>query len=236
MSALVALQALDSQADALRRRLADLPAAEQAIASALEEAHAALEAAKTRVQDNLHARRALEKDVAAVDTRLSRFEDHKAAVKTNHEYTALLHEIAIAKAEKDAIEERLLILMEEGDAQVAGQKAAERALRDETDRGKVARAGLEVERAKIDEELARLAHERSREAREVDAALMAKYTQLLKQRKGVAVARMAGEICEACHVRLRPHVTQQIRRNDAIVQCDSCQRILYFVAPAVPAT
>ena len=34
------------------------------------------------------------------------------------------------------------------------------------------------------------------------------------------------------HVRLRPHVVQQVRRNDSIVQCDSCQRILYVVAPA----
>jgi predicted nucleic acid-binding Zn-ribbon protein len=33
-------------------------------------------------------------------------------------------------------------------------------------------------------------------------------------------------------VRLRPHVTQQIRRNDSIVQCDSCQRMLYFEPPA----
>jgi predicted nucleic acid-binding Zn-ribbon protein len=41
---------------------------------------------------------------------------------------------------------------------------------------------------------------------------------------------MKGEICAACHVRQRPPVAQQIRRNDAIVQCDSCQRILYFKA------
>ena len=47
---------------------------------------------------------------------------------------------------------------------------------------------------------------------------------------------MTGELCEACHVRLRPHVTQQIRRNDSIVQCESCQRILYYVAPAAAAS
>jgi len=46
---------------------------------------------------------------------------------------------------------------------------------------------------------------------------------------------MTRDICKACHVRLRPHVTQQIRRNEEIVQCDNCQRILYFVAPAESA-
>ena len=232
LSSLVALQGLDSAAEALRKRLADLPAAEQALTAALEAARGGVEAAKARVQENTHARRALEKDVAGVDTRLARFDDHKAAVKTNQEYTALLHEIATAKAEKDAIEERLLVLMEEGDAVTASLKSAERALADEGERGKTARAALDAERAKIEQDLAQLAHERAHEARELDAALLAKYAQLLKQRKGVAVAKMTGDICEACHVRLRPHVAQQIRRNDAIVQCDSCQRILYFVAPA----
>ena len=63
------------------------------------------------------------------------------------------------------------------------------------------------------------------------APLLARYEQLLKQRRGLAVARMNSEMCAACHVRLRPHVTQQIRRNDEIVACESCQRILYYVEP-----
>ena len=236
LSALIALQALDSAAEALRKRLADMPAAEQSIAAAVNAARANVDAEKARIQENTQARRTLEKDIAGVDTRLARFDDHKAAVKTNQEYTALLHEISTAKAEKDAIEERLLILMEEGDTLAAGLKAAERTLAEEEDRGRKARATLESDRSQIDKELAHLSSERARESREVDTTLLSKYSQLLKQRKGIAVSKMTGDICDACHVRLRPHVTQQVRRNDAIVQCDSCQRILYFVAPAESAT
>jgi predicted nucleic acid-binding Zn-ribbon protein len=236
LSALIALQALDSAAETLRKRLADMPAAEQAISSAVEAARGAVDAAKAQIQENNQSRRALEKEIAGVDTRLARFDDHKAAVKTNHEYTALLHEIATAKAEKDAIEERLLVLMEEGDALAAGLKAAERGLADEDGRGRKARAALDAERGNADNELARLSSERAREVRDIDTALLAKYAQLLKQRKGIAVSRMTGDLCEGCQMRLRPHVAQQVRRNDAIVQCDSCQRILYFVAPAENAT
>jgi predicted nucleic acid-binding Zn-ribbon protein len=36
-------------------------------------------------------------------------------------------------------------------------------------------------------------------------------------------------------VRLRPHVFQQIRQNDTIIQCESCQRILYYVPPPAAA-
>jgi len=233
LQSLVALQALDTAADAARRRLAELPAAEQEIQRAIAAATTTAEAVKAQQQENQQARRALEKDVAQVDTRLKRFDDHKAAIKTNQEYTALLHEIATAKAEKDAIEDRILALMEDADRLAAELKAAQQAQASAKDDGDKARKALDAERAQLDRELARLSHERTAETRGIDAALQAKYDQLIKQRRGVAVAMMTGETCAACHVRLRPHVAQQIRRNDSIVQCDSCQRILYFQPPPV---
>jgi len=237
LAALVAVQALDSAADTARKRLADMPAAEAAIVAAVAAARAAVDAVKAKLQDNHQIRLALEKDVAAVDVRLARFNDHKAAVKTNHEYTALLHEIATAQTEKGAEEEKLLILMEEADSLTAEQKAAEAALAARTAESENARKGLTAERATLDTELTRLAGERAREVREIEAPVLAKYEQLLKQRRGVAVSKLSGgEICEACHVRLRPHVAQQVRRNDAIVQCDSCQRILYFEPPPAGET
>ena len=57
-----------------------------------------------------------------------------------------------------------------------------------------------------------------------------------KRRNGVAMAEARDGICTICHVRLRPQVFNTVRRNDAVIQCDSCQRILYFVqAPAADA-
>jgi hypothetical protein len=232
LATLIALQQLDTAADAARKRLNELPGAEQALASQLAAASASVEAAKTRLAANQSARRALEKDVAGVDTRLARFDDHKAAVKTNQEYTALLHEIATAKAEKDGIEEKILGLMEEADAIASDQKAAEAALAQTRKDVDQARAGMTKERATREDELARLTHDRQLEAKGLDKVLLARYEQLLKQRRGVAVAMMNGEMCAACHVRQRPSVAQHIRQNDQIVQCESCQRILYYKAPA----
>src|SRR5262245_47563880 len=98
LQSLIALQALDTAADAARKRLSERPVAEAEIERRVAGAAAAVDALKARLQENQNGHRALEKDVAVVDTRLARFEDHKAAVKTNQEYTALLHEIATAKA------------------------------------------------------------------------------------------------------------------------------------------
>jgi predicted nucleic acid-binding Zn-ribbon protein len=231
LASLVALQALDTAADAARKRLAELPAAEKAIDDALAAATAALDGVKGRLKENQEARRGLERNVAVVDSRLAKFDDHKAAVKTNQEYTALLHEISTAKQEKDAIEEKILVLMEHADALTAELKADERVLADRKREGDQAKAALAAERKTLEAELTRLGHERTGEARGVDAATLARYEQLLKQRRGLAVARIHGELCAACHVRLRPHIAQLIRRNNEIVACESCQRILYFVDP-----
>jgi predicted nucleic acid-binding Zn-ribbon protein len=235
LDSLIALQVLDSAADAARRRLGELPATEQAIAARSADAAAALDAVSARIAANHEKRRALEKDVAVVDSRLARFEDHKAAVKTNQEYTALLHEIAGAKSEKDALEEQILVLLEAADGLAVERKAAEAAVGAAQREADTGRAALTAERGALEAELSRLAAERATRATTVEARYLATYDQLLKGRRGIAVARLAGETCTACHVRLRPHIAQMVRRNDSIVQCESCQRILFFEAPAAGA-
>ena len=232
LDALIALQQLDTAADAARKRLSELPAAEQAVETRVSAATAVVDAVKARIADNQQARRALDKDVAVVDARLARFDDHKAAVKTNQEYTALLHEIATAKTEKSAVEDRILELMESAETLAAELKAAEGVLAQERRDGDKARAALATEHTTLDHELARLAAERTARAGSVDARALATYEQLLKSRRGLAIVRLTGGICGGCHVRLRPHVEQQVKRNDSLVQCESCQRILYAQAPA----
>jgi hypothetical protein len=235
LASLIALQHLDTAAEAARRRLADLPGAAERIAEATAAAADAVAAAQVRVAENNAARREREKQLAAVDSRLSRFDDHKAAVKTNQEYTALLHEIATARAEKDAIEEQILITMELADRLAAEAAAAETTLAETTREGSAARAALDAERQTLEVEIERLTADRRRAAADIEPSVLARYEQLLKQRRMVAVAAMRGETCEACYVRLRPAIAQQIRRNSEIVQCDNCQRILYFQSPPADA-
>jgi len=227
LTSLVALQQLDTAAETARRRLGELPGVEQELAARLDQAGEAVEVAKVRLADNQTARREIEKQVAAVDTRLARFDEHKASVKTNQEYTALLSEIATARAEKDRFEEQILELMEQGDALAADIADAEAARAAVAREGDETRAALVVERQSLEAEVDRLMDQRSGQTKDLAPNVLARYEQLLKQRRKVAVAAVNGETCAACHVRLRPALTQAIRRGTEIIQCDSCQRILY---------
>lgn len=227
LESLIAIQELDTAADAARRRLAELPAAERQLAEQVGAATAALEQVKSRLNENLQARRELEKQVAVIDGRLARFEDHKAAVKTNQEFTALLHEIEVARSGKDGLENQILGLLEDADLVGAEMAEAERVLAVTRRDAEAARTALGAEHTALEAEVARLTSRRATQTPGIDAALLAKYEQLLKQRRMVAVAPMKGDMCGACNVRLRPAVSQNVRRASEIVQCDSCQRILY---------
>ena len=66
------------------------------------------------------------------------------------------------------------------------------------------------------------------------AHVIAIFDLVAKRRSGVAVAEARGGICTICHVRLRPQVFNTVLRNEEIVQCDSCNRILYYT-PTAPA-
>ena len=89
------------------------------------------------------------------------------------------------------------------------------------------RREMAAEVARLQDELQRSGTQRDAILAEVSPAVLATYQAIAAKRRGVAVAEARNGICTICQVRLRPQVYNDILRNDSIVQCDSCQRILY---------
>jgi predicted nucleic acid-binding Zn-ribbon protein len=78
-----------------------------------------------------------------------------------------------------------------------------------------------------------MAGERAAIVAALDKQVLGTFELVSRKRNGVAVAEAKDGVCTICHVRLRPQVFNTVRRNEEIVQCDSCNRILFFVpAPA----
>jgi predicted nucleic acid-binding Zn-ribbon protein len=142
---LIHLQQLDLAAERDRRRIADIPVARQSLDDRLVAASAAVDAVKERVAANHAARREIDKDLAALQGRLSKFKNQLMEVKTNKEYQAVQKEMAVAEEEISAQETRMLERMEEADGLARELKAAEAALKTE-------QAAVNAERAKLDDE------------------------------------------------------------------------------------
>ena len=92
---LIALQRLDSAAQDAERRLAEEPERHKAIDTRLDDKSQLVSAAKEHLTASQNARRALEKEVSVHQGRLSKFREQAMAVKTNQEYHAIQHEIAV---------------------------------------------------------------------------------------------------------------------------------------------
>jgi uncharacterized protein len=228
---LIRLQQIDLFSENARHRIADHPNVVQGLDARLASATAALEAARTKVADNQANRRAVEKDLAMINARLSKFKDQLMEVKTNKEYTAMLKEIEAAQTELRRLEDRLLERMLEADDLAAVLKNAEGRLT--ADKG-----GIAAERKQLEEEMLRLQRElddavssRAQVVADLSPAALATY-ETVRSRRGTAVAEVRGGYCSACHVRLRPQVANELRKQETIFQCESCQRFLYHRSAA----
>ena len=234
---LIALQKLDSAADAARKTLAAEPEHAAALDARLEAARQHVAAAKEQLAANKNARAALEKDVAVQQGRLSKFRETAMAVKTNQEYHAVQHEITFAQAEIKKIEDFILERMMESDDFTAALKTAEAALAAETKAVEAERRAVSAAHAEMQASLERIAVERAALIAGLNQNVLATFEAVSRKRNGVAVAEARGGVCTICHVRLRPQVFNTVLRNDSILQCDHCNRILYYVpVPASAAT
>ena len=232
---LIELQRLESAIADAKTRIASHPQRLAEADAKLAAANQVLEAARHRLKENQEARRALEKDVALYQGRLSKFKDQQSAVKTNREYQALGHEIEVAQNDLAAVEERVIERMVEADTIAADVKTAETVFATRRKEIEAERKSLADELTVVESTLTSSVEARAALLRELEPRLVAIFEQVARVRKGIAVTMATRDgLCSVCHVRLRPQVFQQVRHNDSIIQCDSCQRILYYVPPPPP--
>jgi len=233
---LIDLQRLESAIADAKTKIAAHPQRLAEADAQLASADQVLESAKGRLKDNQEARRALEKDVALYQGRLAKFRDQQSAVKTNKEYQALGHEIETAQRDLGGVEEKMIERMVDADGISADVKQAEVAYAARKKEIDAQKKQLGDELAAVEATLKSATADRAALLTQIDQRLVTTFEQVARVRKGIAVTAATRDgLCSVCHVRLRPQVFQQIRQNDTIIQCDSCQRILYYIPPPPPA-
>lgn len=228
---LIQLQEIESKAAVAAKAIADAPGRVAALDALLKGATTALDSAQHALAENKTRRGLIDKDLAAAQQRQDKYKDQVMAVKTNEQLHAMQHQIKAVADEIGVHEEKVLVNMMTADDLNATIKKADAAL-------KAAQAKVGTERAAIEADVTvqqRVVTECAAARATVVASLSDKglvdtFARIAKVR-GSAVARAEGERCTVCQVRLRPAVFVNVLKNDQIVQCDSCNRILYFIAP-----
>jgi hypothetical protein len=230
----IRLQQLEDAAGRARRTISDEPIRQQELAAALEAARKTLEDERGHLAANQAARRDIEKELSMQQARLSKFLGQLMEVKTNREYQAMQKEIEVAQHEIRKQEDRLLEQMLEFDEVTQHVKRAEQAFLHDQAANETERAALAAQLADAQAAIVRLAAERSALAAGISPPVVATFDRVLRYRKISAVVPVRDGRCAACQILIRPQTVNELRRNEIIFQCESCQRILYYENP--PAT
>jgi predicted nucleic acid-binding Zn-ribbon protein len=224
---LVALQDLELKIASLQKQAAEIPNKNQQYEEELQRIRAAHEERVAHGKELANHRRTLEGQVDMNRSKLSRLRDQLMAVKTNKEYTAMLHEIQMAEEQIRSEEDKILEFMEEMEAMEKDLKNAEHEMK-----GKAAEIRETIRKStelipQLEAELDQLREQKVAMESQVGAELLSRYRRIAEARKGVALAEAKDELCSACHVRIRPQMYAELMRTESIHSCDSCSRILF---------
>jgi len=180
-------------------------------------------------------RRQLEAAVTEEQDNLQKAQRKLLEVKTNKEYAAMVAEIETFKQKILSHEDAVLHLMELTELRKQELLDLDRQVHDAEQDLTEGRRRNELELAVLQETLAGRRLMREEAVQQLERPAVDLYTRLLSGRKGLAVVGIKNGSCQGCFLALPPQLMQEVRRNDRILTCSHCQRILYWSGEMLPA-
>jgi len=152
-------------------------------------------------------------------------------IKNIKELQALQREIDQIKQGNSQLEEELLAVMEVLETEGAVQQQREAELKELEEGWNGRREEFEAEIAEIERTVAESSRVRTEIAAQLSGDLMGQYELIFARRGGKAVVAVSEGICEGCHMNIPPQLWNEIIRNDKLILCPNCHRILYYKLP-----
>lgn len=227
---LLRLQDLDSAIEAAGNRRQRLPerAALAAADAEVKRLVATRKAAEAAYADAEASIARLEADNASRDKTKARLNAQLKTVIAPREAEALMHEIERIDGQRSEADDQELEYLDAQEQAMAAQLAAEEALEAARPVAAEAKAALAAAEAEIDAEVAGLREQRSDVVTEADSGAVDRYEALRKQFGGIAIARLSGTRCGACHLDQSSTAMEALRHHsgDEPLECEQCGRLL----------
>jgi predicted nucleic acid-binding Zn-ribbon protein len=221
------LQEIDSEIVARETALSDIEA-ELADTEELEAAREVLTERQEAHRELAKKQRETEWEVEELDRKIEPLEKklYGGTVGNPKELAALQEDVESIKAHKRAVEDELLEAMSSAEDAQRALDEAQRALAELEERRKADEERLLGEQGRTKAELTTLEERRREQSGLVDAESLRLY-ESLRSSRGTAVAKVERGTCQGCRITLPMTLLQKVRSGAAIVQCSSCERILY---------
>ncbi|MFI5314671.1 MAG: zinc ribbon domain-containing protein [Myxococcota bacterium] len=207
----------------LERARAAIPQAiglAEARAAATADAAAKLRASLDAVDKQRRARESEAQDIAAKRDKL---QGQSAVVKTNKEYTTLLHEIDAHAKRIAEIEDEILVAMESAESIGEDVRRADAFARQVAQEVAKETEELRARLTEVERKLAGAVDDRLQILTVLGAQVHTLYARAVKAR-GSGIARIEQRTCSGCHRSVPPEVVNRVTAGEVHI-CVSCQRI-----------
>jgi len=183
---------------------------------------------REKIESLEKTRRQKEGHLNVEQDKIKRAEGRMSEVKTNKEYQALLSEIDAIKEANSRMEEEILQVMDEVDELKKDLSKREKEMGGTLEK-------IEGERKKLHEKMAHgekawneQVERREVLSKQIDSKLVKLYNTLKEKRQGVGVVSVKNETCQGCFVNVPPQMFIEVQKNNALIRCPHCNRILYW--------
>ncbi len=232
---LIALQNADTGIRRLRAELDAIPERRAEIEKEFDQRAFEFKGLEQRRDGARAARAQLEKEMAEQRARAEKADRDLMSSTNAKVYEAAIRERDAARKHISDLETKILEQMEQfeqAEKELAEREPEFARLREERDAQLVA---FESQIVSQSQELEAAAVERERMFAALPPNAKRIYNYISSRiRDGVAVAEARNSSCSACFMSLRPQAMAEIRRAEEIIQCENCNRILYYKPAAQP--
>lgn len=232
LTPLIQLHHVDQQIGGLQQSISRIPLQMEEVDRKIDRFNRNLQEKQKQIADNQKKRKELEGDLALIETKRTRYREQLDGVKTNKEYLALQSEIEGVTLGIRQIEDQILAQMEEAEQLKRQLDEIQHAKDREETVLLEEKKMIQAEANRLQEQLDHLKEQRQNWVAKVQPSILAVYDRTARHRRGIAMAEARDELCQECQMRIRPQLYQAIKKNDTIITCESCSRILFYIPPA----
>jgi predicted nucleic acid-binding Zn-ribbon protein len=228
IEALAALQRVDQS---LRENTQALQTGESRVAALGEAVHShetAVAAIEQELNEYTARQRDLETRLAAAETKMKDRRIRITRIRNDKELGLAKREVELLKEESSGIETELLSVLEQVESATKRLEAAQSELASLSSARNVEAAQLQDTIGRLGDDIKRDRARRDELVVAVDADLRRRYEMIFSRRGGVAVVAVRGGTCQGCHMHVPPQLFNQIQRNEQVILCPNCQRMLYW--------
>ena len=222
------LQEVDLEIDAKRERLTQVMG-RLGESEVLDEAHLSLARDEEKLVELQRIQREVEREVEDLQAKAAVATDklYGGTVKNPKELSSLQEQLSNFRRKIGEGDDKTLDIMSEVEAAQNNVSVKRSEVAKIEEEWQAEQASLSQEQTELSATLSTLEQKRKELASKLDTVSLELYEDIRQKRQGRAVAKLERGMCQGCRIALPMSELQRARMGQELVQCGSCERVLY---------